>query len=234
MSHLRLRKIALSCTLVGALALTACGTRSDDDSAGQGADGVKTDFGVTDDTITLGVLSDFSVVYGPLAKTVFAGNQIWAQEVNADGGICGRNVELVAEEQKMDTQLAATQYSAMREDVLGLIQLLGSPVISSLLPQITADSMPTMATGWSEAYLGTEQIAVTGTTYAVDTLNGVQYLVDEGLISEGDSIGHIYMAGDFGENAGPAPSSPQASWTWIGWARRSSPPPPTSVPRWQR
>ena len=214
-----LRTMLLASTVAGTLALSACSTRSSDDgSSGESTGGVKTDFGVTDDTITLGVLSDFSVVYGPLAKTVYAGNQIWAKEVNDAGGICGRQVKLVAEDQKMDTQLASTQYAGMKENVLGLVQLLGSPVISSLLPQITADHMPTMATGWSAAYLGTPEIAVLGTTYAIDTLNGVQYLVDEGKIKEGDAIGHIYMAGDFGENAadGAEYAAKELGLKWVG------------------
>lgn len=189
--------IALLCTA----AMTACSTRAPDESS-QASDGeVKTDFGVTDDTITLGVLSDFSVVYGPLAKTVYAGNKIWANEVNAEGGICGREIKLIVKDQKMDTQLANTQYAAMKDDVLAIVHLLGSPVISSLLPQIKADHMPTMANGWSEGYLGTPELAFIGTSYALDEINGVQYLLDEGMVMKGDTIGHIYMAGDFGENA---------------------------------
>jgi len=194
-----LRFTAISAALLTAVSLSGCSTRSSDDAAGEGD--VKTDYGVTDDTITLGVLSDFSVVYGPLAKTVYSGNQIWADEVNAAGGICGRQIKLDVQDQKMDTQLANTQYAAMKNDVLGIVQLLGSPVISSLLSQITADHMPTMANGWSAGYLGTPEVAFIGTSYALDEINGLQYLVDEGLVKSGDSIGQIYMAGDFGENA---------------------------------
>ncbi|UDY23677.1 ABC transporter substrate-binding protein [Nocardioides sp. Kera G14] len=200
-----LRIAAASMAVVGLASLSACGTRaSDSDSgsaSGSGADSVKTDFGVTKDTITLGVLSDFSVVYGPLAKTVYAGNQIWADQVNKSGGICGRQIKLVAQDQKMDTQLANTEYASMKSNVLGIVQLLGSPVISSLLPQIEADHMPVMANGWSRGYLGTPEVAVAGTPYDLDEINGLQYLVGQGKLTSGDTIGQIYMAGDFGENA---------------------------------
>lgn len=216
MSQHPLRALAV-CAVVGALALTGCSTRSDSDS-GASEDGVKTDFGVTDDTITLGVMSDFSVVYGPLAKSVYAGNQIWADEVNEDGGICGRTVEFEVQDQKMDTQLANTQYAGMKDKVLGLVHVLGSPVISSLLPQIQADKMPTMAVGWSADYLGTPELTVLGTTYALDEINGVQHLVDSGKVAEGDAIGHIFMAGDFGENAaaGGEYAAGELGLTWVG------------------
>ena len=195
-----LRIAATSAVVLGTVSLAACGgTRSG--SAAESSGDVKTDFGVTEDTITLGVLSDFSVVYGPLAKTVYAGNKIWADEVNEDGGICGRQIKLDVQDQKMDTQLANTQYAAMKSNVLGIVQLLGSPVISSLLPQLKADHMPTMANGWSAGYLGTPELAFIGTSYDLDEINGLQYLVDEGKLKAGDTIGHIYMAGDFGENA---------------------------------
>ena len=185
--------------VLGVTTLAGCGTRGSDSKSDSGD--VKTDFGVTDKTITLGVLSDFSVVYGPLAKTVYAGNQIWADDVNKNGGICGRQIKFDVQDQKMDTQLANTQYSDMKGKVLGIVQLLGSPIISSLLPQLQADHMPTMAGGWSAAYLGTPELVVLGTTYDLDMINGLQYLSDEGKIAKGDAIGHIYQAGDFGENA---------------------------------
>lgn len=206
--------MALLCTA----ALSACNTRAPD-ATSQGSEGaVKTDHGVTDDTITLGVLSDFSVVYGPLAKTVYAGNKIWADEVNAKGGICGRQIKFVVKDQKMDTQLANTQYAGMKDNVLGIVQLLGSPVISSLLPQIKADHMPTMAHGWSEEYLGTPELTFVGTPYALDMINGVQYLQDERMVKKGDTIGHIYMAGDFGENgaAGAKHAADELGLKYVG------------------
>lgn len=215
MANLSLRALSAA-ALVSALALTGCSTRAPENAASSGD--LKTDFGVTDDTITLGVMSDFSVVYGPLAKTVYAGDQIWANEVNAAGGICDRRIEFEVQDQKMDTQLANTQYAGMKDQVLGMVHVLGSPVISSLLPQIQADKMPTMAVGWSAAYLGTPELAVVGTTYALDAINGVQHLVDSGKVSAGDKLGHIYMAGDFGENAadGAEYAAGELGLTWVG------------------
>lgn len=216
----RLRRVrgVAALAVAGSLALSACSTRDSGGSDGAAGGDVKTDVGVTADTIKLGVLSDFSVVYGPLAKTVYAGDQIWAREVNEAGGICGRKVEFEVQDQKMDTQLANTQYAGMKDKVLGLVHVLGSPVISALLPQIKADRMPTIAVGWSSAYLGTPQLAVLGTTYALDEINGVQHLVDAGKVAKGDAIGHLYMAGDFGENAaeGGKFAAERLGLRWVG------------------
>jgi ABC-type branched-subunit amino acid transport system substrate-binding protein len=212
-SHRWLR--ATASALIGAVAITGCGTRA---SSSQTSGDLKTDFGVTDRTITLGVMSDFSNVGGPLAKTVYAGNRIWANEVNKAGGICGRQIKLEAQDHKFDTQLANTQYASMKGEVLGLVNLLGSPVIASLLPQLTADHMPTMAGGWSSDLLGHPELAVLGTTYDLDAMNGLQFLIDQGIVIKGDSIGHIYNAGDYGENAaaGAKYAARELGVKWVG------------------
>ncbi len=39
-----------------------------------------------------------------------------------------------------------------------------------------------------------------GTTYDLEIVNGLAYLQQQGLIADGDTIGHIYIDGEYGGN----------------------------------
>ncbi|ALJ21798.1 hypothetical protein AOA12_18615 [Microbacterium sp. No. 7] len=185
-----------------ALALTACSPRAGGgDQPADPDDALLTDVGVTADTITLGVLTDQSGVYAALGNTLAQGNQLYFEQRNADGGICGRDVELVVRDHGHDVQTAVSQFSEIEPDVLGLVQLLGSPIVNGLKGELEADDIPAFIASWSSDFLGSDPIVVAGTIYPLDVINGLQYLLDEGLIAAGDTIGHVHFPGDFGENA---------------------------------
>lgn len=193
-------KIAAVALAVG-LTASACATRSDSGPSGPGDDGVSTGAGVTADTITLGVLSDLSNVYAALGQTLTQGNQILFDEVNADGGICGRQINLVVRDHGHDVQTSVSQYAELEPTVLGFPQILGSPMINALSGQIESSTVPTFIAGWSSDFLGPRALFTPGTVYPIDVINGLQHLKDEGYIDEGDTIGHVHFPGDFGENA---------------------------------
>lgn len=189
--------------LATATALAACGTRAED-TTGSPADETTdliTGTGVTDDTITLGVLSDLSVVYGPLGTTLLHGNEIYANEVNAEGGICGRDLELIVRDHAHDVQTSVSQFGEMEPQVLGFVHMLGSPMVSALQPRIESEEAVTFLTTWSTDFLDREHLVMTGTSYPGDIINGLDYFLREGIIAEGDVIGHVYFEGDFGANA---------------------------------
>ena len=79
------RSALIAGALAGALVLAACGSTADSGSGTTGAGGVKVDKGVTDSTITLGIMGDTSGVFKNLGAAINAGNQLWADDVNAAG-----------------------------------------------------------------------------------------------------------------------------------------------------
>lgn len=185
-----------------AVMLAGCSSKSEDTTGGSTDDGaLKTDVGVTDGTITLGVLTDQSGVYAALGNTLTQGNQLYFDQRNADGGVCGRNVEIVVRDHGSDVQTAVSQFAEIEPDILGFVQLLGSPQVNAVKSQIESDDIPTFVASWSSDFLGSDPIAIAGTIYPLDIINGLQYLTDEGLIAAGDTIGHVHFPGDFGENA---------------------------------
>lgn len=183
----------------------ACSGKDDDDSAATGDNGgdsaVETGPGVTDDSITLGVLTDQSGPFAALSTSISQGRQLFWDARNEDGGVCDRTVEFTTSDHGYNAQNATSLYSDMQPDVLAFHELLGSPMIAALLPTISQDTIPTLAVSWSSNLLDSPYIVIAGTTYDLEMINAVQWLLDEGRIAEGDTVGHIYLEGDYGENA---------------------------------
>ena len=115
------RAVVLVGALASSLALAACGSTADTSSSGGGgAGGVKTDMGVTETTITLGIMGDTSGVFKNLGGAINAGNQLWVDDVNAAGGICGRQLALEVVDHGYKADTAKTLYPQLEPKVLGM------------------------------------------------------------------------------------------------------------------
>jgi len=190
------RSLALAASLI--LTLTACSkATSGDQSAGE----LKTGPGVTATTIKLGSLVDLTAVFAPLSKSLVQGTQLFWKQQNAAGGVCGRTVEVTVKDHGYDPQKAVSAYREISSDVLGMQTVLGSPIISALKPTVDQDNMYVGVAGWSASVLGDERLQLLGTTYDVEAIAGLDYLMRNKGIKSGDKIGHVYFEGDFGENA---------------------------------
>jgi ABC-type branched-subunit amino acid transport system substrate-binding protein len=185
-----------------AIALAACGSKgsSDSSSSSSGGGSIKGGPGVTASTIKLGVLTDLSGVFAPLAKPLTQANQLFWKEQNAKGGVCKRTVQLDIKDHGYDPQKAVVQYRDMSQSVAGLQQLLGSPITAALLPTLKTDSMLALLSAWPSSLLSNDNIIVVGTTYDIEMINGLDYLLGKGLIKKGEKIGHLYFEGEYGEN----------------------------------
>jgi ABC-type branched-subunit amino acid transport system substrate-binding protein len=183
-----------------ALSLAACGGKGEDSGGGQTSGSVKTGPGVTDKTITLGLLTDLSGVFAPLGKPIVQSTQLFWKERNAQGGVCNRTVKLVVKDHGYDPQKAVVQYRELASDVAALQQLLGSPITAALLPSLKTDKMLSLLAAWPSSLLNNDNIIITGTTYDVEMINGLDYLLEQGKLKEGDKIGHVYFEGEYGEN----------------------------------
>jgi ABC-type branched-subunit amino acid transport system substrate-binding protein len=195
-------------TAVAALALalplsmaSGCSGKATGGSGGTGADGVKTGPGVGDDTIRVGAATDLTGVYAPLGKSLTQSQQLYFEQVNAQGGVCGRKIELVVRDHGYDVQKAVAGYSEMQSSVIGLTQFVGSPMVTALNRRITSDKMFVIPNAWATTLLGNKYIQVTGTTYDVDMINALDFLTKEKGIKKGDKVGHVYFEGDYGESA---------------------------------
>jgi ABC-type branched-subunit amino acid transport system substrate-binding protein len=194
------RNLAVAAALAAVLAATACSTKAVDTSASSGTSKLATGPGVTDTTIKLGVLTDRTGPYAGLGKAVEQGRTLFWDKKNAAGGVCGRKVEFVLKDHGYNPQNAVTAYAAVKDDVLALHELLGSPEIAALLDSIKSDEMLTGALSWSSSLLSNPYVVISGTTYDVEMINAIDWLVKTKGLVKGDKIGHIFHEGDYGQN----------------------------------
>ncbi len=187
--------------IIGVLALSmslaACSTKAAS-SGSTSSGGVKTDNGVTAKTITLGVQTDESAVFKEIGLGLTRGNQMWADTVNANGGICGRQIKIDVRDNGYDAAKAVTLYAAMKDNVAAMIQLLGSPVMAALKSQLASDNMLAIPASQAATNLDLPTAMMLGTTYDVEMINGLSYLQKIGKIKDGDKLGHIYIEGEYG------------------------------------
>jgi ABC-type branched-subunit amino acid transport system substrate-binding protein len=193
----------LTITLLASLA-AACGKSDDNEGGGAKASSggaLKTGTGVTGSTIRLGILTDTSGVFAGLGGPLVDGNKLFWKLQNAKGGVCGRQVRLTVKDHGYDPQKGVSLYREIEPDVLALQQLLGSPVAAALLPSIQKDGLLTALAAWPSQLTANPNILVSGATYDIEAINGIDWLVDSGKIAKGDRLGHVYFEGEYGENA---------------------------------
>lgn len=192
-------------SIVVALAMTvaACGKGGAEESGGQpaAAGEVKTGPGATADTITLGYLPDLSGVFAPNGKSMMEGANLYWDTKNKAGGICDRQIKISVQDTGYDPQKAVAAYRQLSGDSIGLGLVLGSSIVSALLPSVQSDGMFLNFAGWTSDILPNENVAIAGTTYDIESINAVDFLMKEHGVNAGDTIGHVYFEGDYGENA---------------------------------
>lgn len=111
--------------------------------------------GDDDETVRLGALyifSGFASLYGDEAER---GYELAEEEINDNGGIDGREVEIIARDSEGDADAATRQLTSLIEEdeVDGLFGLDSSGVAQALAPQIEAVEMPFMVTHAATPFL---------------------------------------------------------------------------------
>src|ERR1700712_3492960 len=199
------RSRAAAMLLAAAVAtVSGCSTKAPSSSAGGGsgaAGTVKTGPGISGKTITLGVLTDLSGVFAALGKDVTQAQQLFWDQQNAKGGVCGKyQVKLDVKDHGYVVQTAVQLYNGMKSDILALQHTIGSPVNTPLADQLQADKIVNIPEAWARNLTQNPENAVVGATYDVEMINGLDYLLKQGKIKEGDKLGHIYFEGEYGAN----------------------------------
>ncbi len=190
--------------LVAVMALGACGDDDESTTAAlAAADGVKTGPGVTDSTITLGVLTDQSGVFKDFGRALDAGHKIWVDEINAAGGICERQVQLETRDHGYKADVAKLLFPDMEPKIAAFIDLLGSPVVAALQQDLKDTQATAVVGSFSSVLLENPYLLLPSTSYDIDMINGLSYLLKKKIINSGDTVGHIYLEGELGlERAG--------------------------------
>jgi ABC-type branched-subunit amino acid transport system substrate-binding protein len=187
---------ALSLTLAAATA--GCSGKASETG---GSGDVKTGPGVTKDKITLAALTDTTGPYAPLGKGVTQAQKLYYDQMNAAGGVCGRKIDFLVRDHGYDVQKAVAAYSEVAPRSAAIPQIIGSPMTMALRSRIENDHLLSIPQAWSHTLLGSRFIQITGVTYDLDMVNGVDFLTRTKGIKKGDKIGHLVLEGDYGQSA---------------------------------
>jgi ABC-type branched-subunit amino acid transport system substrate-binding protein len=181
------------------VAAAGCSTKAPESSGGGGGDAadVQTDVGVEGTTITLGVLTDLTGVFAALGKDLTNANTLYWD----DNQVCDTyDVELDVQDTGYVPQTGVQLYSGMKDSILAMEQTIGSPINTALAPEYEADQIVNFPSAWSKTLTEIPGTGVVGATYDVEISNGYDYLFQQGLLQEGDTVGHIYFEGEYGAN----------------------------------
>lgn len=200
MSRHASRAVPAVLALTLAATLSACAEKASTGDGGGDGDpsAVRTGAGVTDSTITVGMLTDLSGPFAAGATVQVAQTKAYFEQVNADGGICDRTVQVDVQDHGYDPQKAVSLYRSMSSEVVALEQVLGSPVVAAVLPLAQKDGLYVGGMGWASVSLSYDNAQLPGSTYAIEGANAVDYMVEELGLTEGDTIGQVYFEGDYG------------------------------------
>ena len=208
-----LRPLALLLALV--LTAAACGG-SDDDTDESGDDGGTTE--TTDDggaepagdpeptagfdgtTIKVGAITPTSGRVAIIGSPLTNGNKVFFDQLNAAGGIAGKyKVELVVRDSKYESQTAIQEYNATKGDVVLYTQILGTPVVNALLPQLDADGIVAAPASLDAFWVREQSLLPIGGPYQIQVINGVDWYVNEGG-GEGKKICSLTQDDPYGES----------------------------------
>jgi ABC-type branched-subunit amino acid transport system substrate-binding protein len=173
---------------------------------------------VTDDTIYLGILADLTGPFsGNVVDLIDAQLAFWAA-TNEQGGIAGRNVELLITDTGYRIDDHRANYESLRDKVVMFSHSTGSPHTASIAADLAADDLVAIPvswySGWADPQLGAN-VLETGSSYCIEAMNTLSFIAasheaqtgvlptmaiatDPGDYGEDSAAGARYAAGELG------------------------------------
>ncbi len=125
------------------------------------------------------MLADLSGAFAPLVQEVVEAQQVYWDDVNANGGIAGREVELVIEDNAYDVAQNVEKYQILKDEVAILSQVTGSPHTAAIAQEMVSDDMIgiplTWYSGWADPDIG-QNVFETYTSYCIESMNALSWL----------------------------------------------------------
>lgn len=172
----------------------------DDDDMEPGE--IATDIGVDLDAgvIRVGLLSDLTGIFSPLVQVIVAGHEVYWENVNANGGINGLEVELVTVDTVYEVPTHVQRYEELKDQVVAFGHSTGSPHTVAINSQLQADgilAIPlTWYSGWSDPAINSN-LMHHGINYCTEAHNLIGY-VSENMGDEVSTVAIVTFPGDYG------------------------------------
>ncbi|MEX0667631.1 MAG: ABC transporter substrate-binding protein, partial [Acidimicrobiia bacterium] len=168
-------------TTAGATTTTAAATTTAaETTTTEVMDDVVFDIGVTEDTITVGLLADLTGIFSPLVQDIVAAQEVYWDLVNEGGGIAGRQIELNVQDTNYNVDQHRTLYEQIREEVAIISQSTGSPHTSGVIDLMLEDDIVAIPlswySGWNDPAFDQSTALELGTNYCFEGMNVVEYM----------------------------------------------------------
>jgi hypothetical protein len=208
----------LLCTCLFALALAACGDKTEPAAteatepaapgepsapalkAGPGVD-------VATKTVRLGVLNDESGPAATIGKPYAIAKRILAAQINAGGsGLLpdGWKVELVEKDHGYNPQKSVQAYNQIKDDVLFIATSFGTPNTLPLRSMLERDKMVALPASLSSQMAQNRFTIPGGTSYELEAMRAMDWVVEEaekaGLAKDKIKPAIVYQQDDYGQD----------------------------------
>ncbi|MCD9154858.1 urea ABC transporter substrate-binding protein [Aeromicrobium duanguangcaii] len=190
---MKTRKLITSTAAVmaAALVLTGCGTKSDDGESASSAGCVDT----SGDSVKLGFLNSLSGTMAISEVTVSNSLKLAAEEINADGGILGKQIEIVQEDGASEPDIFAEKAKKLIQDdcVAAVFGGWTSSSRKAMLPVFESLDNLLFYPVQYEGLEASDNIFYTGATTNQQILPGLEYLKAEKKIKTLFLVGSDYV-----------------------------------------
>jgi ABC-type branched-subunit amino acid transport system substrate-binding protein len=173
------------------LVAAACGGRdSDDDEAtdetgaeepGGEAAAPEAGPGFDGTTIRLGIITPTSGAAAVIGNPLTDGHRVYFDALNAAGGVAGQYpVELDIQDSAFQTAPADAAYEAIKGDVVMFAQILGTQIVTTLLPKLVADNIVAAPASLDSFWVREQQLLPIGGPYQIQAANALTWYVEGG------------------------------------------------------
>jgi ABC-type branched-subunit amino acid transport system substrate-binding protein len=176
-------------------------TEAPTDTTGGETGDIATDVGVDLEagTITVGLLSDLSGVFSALVQVIVTGHEVYWDNVNANGGIGGLQVELNAVDTAYDVPTHVQRYEEIKGEVVAFGHSTGSPHTVAINEQLQADgilAIPlTWYSGWTDPAINANLLHH-GVPYCIEAMNLISYIQEQ--VPDAATVAIASNPGDYG------------------------------------
>ena len=170
-----------------------------DDGDGGGGGDPQPGPGFDGTTIKLGVVTPQTGIAAVLGNPITNGNRAYFDRVNAEGGIGGKyKVELVVVDSQYQPQTAVQQFNSIADDVVAVVQLLGTDIVNAVLPRLQEENIVASPASLDSFWVPEQNLLALGTPYQVEAINAMDwYINDQG--NENPKACALYQDDPYGE-----------------------------------
>ena len=142
-------------------------------------------------TINVGVISDLSGPAAIIGNPLTAGGQVYYDYINSQGGIAGQYmIETVEVDHQYNPATAVQVYNEVKDDVVILGQLLGTPITNAVLESLKEDGLVAAPASLDAFWVREQNLLPIGGPYQIQAINGFDWWINEG----GGNVDQVYCS----------------------------------------